>query len=199
MLTSEQKKYRDRANRARRALLKEKEKFGSISDGSGKRYLVCVYFMMSGAPEKAFDFIEWFEQEFPDDMGEPAFFLYAALACHHMGYQKKARSYLLNAMLSNIYMLPFLFSQPLSRQDIWHSSSYDLPEYIDEIEDLLEAPTSEERKWLKAQFDSEIFTSARKKYVDTFRALDHVDDFCTRSRIVDEWYDYVSSCRASKI
>lgn len=57
MLTNEQKKYRDHANRARRELFKEKEKFGAISDGSGKRYRVCVYFVLSGAPEKAADFI----------------------------------------------------------------------------------------------------------------------------------------------
>lgn len=78
MLTDEQKKYRDRANRARRELLKEKEKFGAISDGSGKRYRVCVYFVLSGAPEKAVEFMDWFEKEFPDDVGEPAFLLYAA-------------------------------------------------------------------------------------------------------------------------
>ena len=71
MLIDEQKKYRDRANRARRELLKEKEKFGAISDGSGKRYRVCVYFVLSGAPEKAAEFLDWFEKEFPDDVGEP--------------------------------------------------------------------------------------------------------------------------------
>ncbi|MDJ0806454.1 MAG: hypothetical protein QNJ78_06425, partial [Gammaproteobacteria bacterium] len=36
MSTSEQKKFRNRANRARRSLLKEKEDYGYISDGSGK-------------------------------------------------------------------------------------------------------------------------------------------------------------------
>lgn len=85
MLIDEQKKYRDRANRARRELLKEKEKFGAISDGSGKRYRVCVYFVLSGAPEKAVEFMDWFEKEFPDDVGEPAFLLYAALAYYRVG------------------------------------------------------------------------------------------------------------------
>ena len=134
MLTNEQKKYRDHANRARRELFKEKEKFGAISDGSGKRYRVCVYFVLSGAPEKAADFIEWFEQEFTDDIGEPVFLLYSALACYRVGSLEKARRYLLDAMLSNIYMLPYLFSRPVSRQDMWHSSTWVQPEYNYEIE-----------------------------------------------------------------
>ena len=65
MLTDEQKRYRNRANRARRELFKEKEKFGAISDGSGKRYRVCVYFVLSNAPEKATEFMEWFELRIP--------------------------------------------------------------------------------------------------------------------------------------
>lgn len=194
MLTSEQKKYRDRANRARRELFKEKEKFGAISDGSGKRYRVCVYFVLSGAPEKATDFLEWFEQEFPDDIGEPAFLLYAALAGYRVGSLRKARRYLLDAMLSNIYMLPHVFSRPMPRQDMWHSSNWVQPDYIYEIEELLKEPTSQEREWIKAQFDGELFTKVREKYVETFGALQHASDFDTRSRILSEWRDYAASC-----
>lgn len=199
MLTNEQKRYRDRANRARRELFKEKEKFGAISDGSGKRYRVCVYFVLSGAPEKAAEFLEWFEQEFVDDIGEPAFLLYAALAYYRRGSLGAARRYLQDAMLSNIYLLPYLFSRPLPKQDMWHSSNWAQPDYIEEIEELLEEPTSQEREWFKGQFEDEHFTNVRNKYIETFRALQHADDFDTRSSILSEWRDYASSCLANEI
>jgi len=199
VLTDKQKRYRDRASRARRELLKEKEKFGAISDGSGKRYRVCVFFILSGAPEKAAEFIEWFEQEFPDDVGEPAFLLYAALAYYRVGTLEKARNYLLNAMLSNIYMLPYLFSRPLPKQDMWHSSSRAQPDYIEEIEEFLDEPTNQEREWVKAQFEDELFANIRKKYIETFRALQHAREFDARSRVLSEWRDYVSSRRANEI
>lgn len=199
MLTDEQKKCRDRANRARRELLKEKEKFGAISDGSGKRYRVCVYFVLSGAPEKAVEFLDWFEEEFPDDIGEPAFLLYAALAYYRVGSLGEARGYLLDAMLSNIYLLPYLFSRPMPKQDMWHSSNWEQPDYIEEIEELLEGPTSQEREWVRSQFGDELFTNIRKKYVETFRALQHVREFDARSRILGEWRDYVSSRLANEI
>jgi hypothetical protein len=199
VLTDEQKRYRDRANRARRELLKEKEKFGAISDGSGKRYRVCVYFILSGAPEKAAEFMEWFEHEFPDDIGEPAFLLYATLAYYRVGSLEKARSYLLDAMLSNIYMLPFLFSRPLPKQDMWHSSTWAMPDYIEEIEEFLDEPTSQEVEWVRALFEGELFTNIRKKHIETFRALQHTSGFDARSRILSEWRDYVSSRRANEI
>lgn len=199
MLTDQQKKYRDRANRARRELFKEKEKFGAISDGSGKRYRVCVYFVLSGAPEKAADFLEWFEKEFADDVGEPAFLLYAALAYYRIGSLGKARRFLLDAMLSNIYLLPYLFSRPLPKQDMWHSSNWAQPDYIGEIEELLEEPTSQEREWFKEQFEDKLFTNVRNKYIETFRVLQHADDFDTRSSILNEWREYASSWRANEI
>lgn len=155
--------------------------------------------MLSGAPEKAVDFIEWFEHEFPDDIGEPAFLLYGALAYYRVGSLEKARSYLLDAMLSNIYMLPSLFSRPLPKQDMWHSSNWAEPGYVDEMEEFLEEPTSQEREWIKARFDDELFTNLRKKYVETYRALQHASDFDTRSRILSEWREYASSCRANEI
>ncbi|MFE8073453.1 hypothetical protein QQM79_20540 [Marinobacteraceae bacterium S3BR75-40.1] len=199
MLTAEQKKYRDRANRARRGLLKEKEKFGMISDGSGKRYQAAVYFVLSGAVDKAIDFIEWFESEFPDDVGEPAFFLYATIAYYRAGNIEKAREYLLKTMLSNIYLLPYLFSKPLPKQDFWHSSNRVQPDYLWEIEEFLDEPKDEEIDWFREQFEGEDLTKIRKKYVDTFHALQHVSEIEKRGQILDEWYEYESSIHLGKV
>jgi hypothetical protein len=85
MKADERKKFREHANRARRGLLSEKKKYGYINDGSGKRYRVGVFYVLSGDLEKALEFYLWFEQEFPDDIGEPIFDLYWALA--YCGYK----------------------------------------------------------------------------------------------------------------
>lgn len=198
MPTDKQKTYLDRANRAHRALLKEKKEHGYISDGAGKRYLVCVYYVLGGAPEEAAEFIEWFEDEFSDDIGEPAFNLFAALAYHRTANTKKARQYLLDTMLSNIYLLPFLYAEPLEKQDMWHFSNRDEPDYLREIEEFLEEPTDEERVWFKAEFTSELFTKIRDRYVQTFHALQHTDDVKRRGRILDEWYRHASSVRTDE-
>jgi hypothetical protein len=69
-MTPEQtKRYRERANRAKRELLKEKQQYGYINDGSGKRYLAPVYYVLAGANDEALAFYTWFEEEFADNIG----------------------------------------------------------------------------------------------------------------------------------
>ncbi|GED23814.1 tetratricopeptide repeat protein [Halomonas halmophila] len=199
MLNNVQKRCRDRANRARRALLKEKETYGQISDGSGKRYLVGVDYLLSGAPEKAVEFMEWFEQEFPDDVGEPVFWLYAALTYYRMGSLAKARRYLLEAMLSNIYLLPFVYSRPLPRQDMWHSSGWQDPEYVTDMAEFLDEPTPREQAWIREQFEGERFTEIRNTYIATFHALRHAESHDTHLRLLHEWGDYIAAQRHSSI
>lgn len=190
MLTAEQEKYRDRANRARRELFKEKETFGAARDGSGKCYRVCVYYVMSGAPEKAVEFLQWFSEEFPDDIGEPVFLLHSALAYRRTGQQQPATRYLVDAMLSNIYLLPYLYGEPLARQDIWHSSNWADPTYIAQVDDLLETPTDEERMWFQSMFESELFTALRNYYIETFHALLDTCDVEQRQQLLEQWHTF---------
>jgi len=190
MLTPEQKKYRDRANRARRELFKEKETFGAARDGSGKRYRVCVYYVMSGAPEKAVEFLQWFSEEFPDDVGEPVFLLHSALAYRRTGQLQPATRYLVDDMLSNLYVLPYLYGEPLARQDIWHSSNWADPTYISQVDDLLDTPTGEERMWFKSMFESELFTALRNYYIETFHALLDTRDVEQRQQLLEQWHTF---------
>ena len=195
MLPEDRKKYRNRASRARRALLREKERFQEISDGSGKRYRVCVFFVLSGAPEKAVEFLDWFEQEFPEDCGEPVFLLFASLAHYRTGSLEKARKYLLDTMVRNIYLLPYVCSQPLTKVDLWHPSNWSEPAYIEDVAEFPEEPTSKEREWIRCQFEDALFTEVRTRYIETHRALQHTEDVDSRSRILREWREYLSSCQ----
>jgi len=193
MEANERKKYRERANRARRGLVNEKKKYGNINDGSGKRYRVGVFYVLSGDVEKALEFYSWFEQEFTDDIGEPVSELYWALAHYRAGNIEKARIRLQSAMLQNIYMLPFLFNEPMGVQDFWHSSNLERPEYLYEVEEFLNEPTVEERKWMKEEFYSKRFEELRTGYIETFKALLGERDFVKRRKILDEWRQFAQS------
>lgn len=184
------KKLKSRANRARRELLKEKETYGSIHDRAGKRYLVPVFYVLSGDIEKALEFYAWFKKEFPDDIGEPVFDLYWALALYRRGDIDKARIRLQSAMLQNIYLLPFLFNEPIDKLNIWHASNLEYPEYLQAVEEYLAEPTSEERAWIKKEFYSERFRRLYEHYVDTYQKLLDEKDIEKRRRILDDWYRF---------
>lgn len=199
MLTDQQKKSRERANRSKRALLKEQKDFGFISDGSGKRYRVNVDYIVCGEVQKAGEFIRWFEEQFPDDVGEPVFLLYSAITYFRLQERQKARSYLLDTMLSNVYLIPTLFSKPVTKLDMWHSSNWEASEYVQEIQEYLSEPNSEERAWFKEEFEGQLFTKIREKYIATYRALQGERDVKVRGRILDDWRKYESDIRANEI
>ena len=187
MISSERKRFRDRANRAARDLLKEKDTWGCISDGSGKRYRVGVYFLLAGELDKAIAAFDWFDNEFPDDGGEPIFYLYGALASYRGGYLPSAQSRLLRAMLSNIFLLPQLIGEHLVAPDIWYSSNWQMEQYIQEVDEFLDEPTAEERNWIASELDSETFKALRAGYENTYRALLAERDPKKRGAILSAW------------
>lgn len=190
----ERKRYRDRANRAMRELRNEKDRHGFINDGAGRRYRVGVYFLLAGDVAAASQAFDWFEGEFDDDVGEPVFLLYGALAAYRSDHLGKARWRLLQAMQSNIYLLPFLSGKALSPLDIWHSSNWHQPDYLLEIESFLAEPAEEERRWIGHELETPPFQKLRDGYLSTFFALKDEADFDKRMSILSTWRTLEAEC-----
>ncbi len=181
------KKYREKANRAKRELLKEKKQYGYISDGSGRRYRIGVYYLISGDTQKALEYYTWFDQEFDDDIGEPIFSLFWALTHHRSGNFEEAAIQLQKVMLQNIYLLPHILGEPIEKQHIWHSSNCADPDYIWDVEEFFEFLTEEETMWIKQSFFNERFSYLRNIYIKTHAELLHEKDFVKRGVIINEF------------
>jgi 3',5'-cyclic AMP phosphodiesterase CpdA len=190
MTLEERKRYRERANRAKRELLKEKEQYGYINDGSGKRYLAPVYYVLAGDHDKALAFYTWFEEEFSDDIGEPVFDLYWVLAEYRAGNTTQASYRLQIAMLNNLYLLPFLCNKPIGTLDIWHESTQAASSYLREIQEYLHEPTPAERQWIEAEYNSQLFETLRQEYIATYHQLKHERDVPKRKAITAKWDNF---------
>lgn len=190
MNLTDKKRFRDRANRAVRELEKEKSIFGRINDKAGKRYRIGVYYLLAGDLKKSVEAFDWFYREFPDDVGEPVFNLYGALAAYRNGESNKARGRLLEAMLSNIFLLPALIGKEMDVPDIWYSSNRDQAEYLFEIGEFLDEPTSEELSWIEAELATRRFAECRDGYIATFGALSQERDISRRMDILAKWQSF---------
>lgn len=186
-MTIEQKKLRERANRLLSALKKEKKTHGDYDDGGGKRYRIGVYLVLAGDIERAAEYYDWYEQEFPDDTGEPAALLLGAIAAHRNKQSTKARIRLALAMLSNLWLPPFVAGRTFDAQEIWLSSNRSHPDYIDEIHEFLETISTEERRWIGECLELPQFIALRDGYAATFAALNHENDFSRRHEILSRW------------
>ena len=186
---ADRKKFRDRATRAVREFEKERSKYGVVDDGAGRRYRIGVYFLLAGELKRAADAFDWFYREFPDDMGEPVFFLYSALAAYRSGEMDKAHSRLLEAMLSNIFLLPFLVGKKIEVTGVWLSSNREHASHLAEIDEYLQEPSLEERDWIAQALETDAFVTLRDGYIETFSALSGERDLAKRRRILDRWRD----------
>ncbi len=184
------KQYRNRANGNWRALRKEQEKFGTISDGGGKRSLAGIYFVLAGDAEKSSAYFPWIESVFPDDVGEPVFLLCWALAAHETGAVEEARQRFHLAMLSNLYLIPYLIGEPIEEIDMWHSSNRDCAEYLYEVEEWFSDIPAEVVPWLEAEYKLKGAAQLRWQYVKTYRALQSEKEIGKRSKLLQDWYEY---------
>jgi len=87
-------------------------------------------------------------------------------------------------------MLPLLFNEPMELQEIWHGSNWEQPEYLFEVEEFLDEPTVEERKWMKNEFHSKRFEELRTGYIETYKALLGEQDIEKRRKNLDDWRQY---------
>jgi hypothetical protein len=183
----EPKKIRARITRYERELRKEGDKFGYISDGYGKRYLLGPLYLLIGDVEGAVKSFDWFEQTFPDDVGEPVHFLCWTLALYRSGDTAQAAQRLRQTMLSNLYLIPHLLGREQDELDIWHGTNYEQKGFLEyvppEIWALWDAP---ELRWAEKTYDSPEFCRIRARYIEIHEQLKSEPRGPRRSALVDE-------------
>ena len=186
-LPTSKKKIKQKIAGYRRALKKEYESHGMISDGYGKRYLLFYLYLLLNDLDKAEEYIEWFEDEFPADVGEPAMFLCWALLLHRMGKEKAAENKLAMLMLSNLYLIPYVLGEEnIEVEDMWHGSNFAEIDYIDYTpEEIYSAISFSELEWIEELYDSDEFVKMRNTHIGIHYELQHEKDTAKRKALID--------------
>jgi len=183
----EPKKIRARITRYERELRKERDKFGYIRDGYGKRYLLGPLYLLMGDTAGAVKSFEWFDKTFPDDVGEPVHFLCWTLALYRSGETAEASHKLLQTVLSNLYLIPHLLGREQDELDIRHASNYEQKEFLQyvppEIWALWDAPVLQ---WAEETYDRPQFYQIRARYIDIYEQLESEPRGPRRSELVAE-------------
>jgi hypothetical protein len=185
----EPKKIKARIARYERALRKEQKQYGNIDDGYGKRYLLGPLYMLLGDEIGAVRSFEWFEQTFPDDIGEPIQYLCWTLALHRTGDTAGATRKLRDTMLSNLYLIPHLLGEDQEELDVWHGTNIAEKGYLEywppEIWALWDDTAL---KWARETYHSDEFRRVRGRYIEILEQLGSEPRGPRRSRLVDEMY-----------
>ena len=182
-----EKKVKSTISRYNSALQKEYEKFGYYRDGTGKRYLLFWLYFALNDLEKAEKYIEWYEKEFSDDIGEPIQKLCWSLLLYRMGKEKEATYRLADTMLFNLYLVPYVLGENVKPYRIWHSINYSEIGYLEVVpEELLEQITDDEKKWMESVYHSKEIREIRNRHIEIYHESETVDEFEKRKKLLDE-------------
>ena len=189
-----EKTLKNRISSYKSSLLKEKKKFGYVNDGEGKRYLLFSLYLVLNNIEEARDYIEWYDNEFSDDVGEPIQKLCWTLILRRMGREAEARKMLAETMLSNLYIIPKVLDKAIEQHDIWHSSSDSHIGYVEYMpKEVAASITEAEISWINQEYDSLEFRRIRRRYIELFRKLKNTEEIAERKQLLDESYSLLDT------
>ena len=185
---------RQRLRRYERLLTKEKRDLGQFSDGSGKRYFLGPFYMLLGDVPDALRSYRWFQQEFPDDVGEPGQYLCWVLAHYRDGDLKSAVRRFLHTDLLNLYLFPRLFGCQQEQRQMWHGSNWQELDYVQEIpEQYFALWTAEEIRWAKEVYGHPTIEALRRRFVEIQEELGREKDRERRRILIEEEHRLASA------
>jgi hypothetical protein len=181
------KNIRATIKRYEKALQHEQSRYGMIDDGRGKRYLLGPLYVVNHDIDGALRSFAWFENTFPDDIGDPGQYLCWAFALYTSGDLQNATRKLRQVMLMNLYILPKLLELDAPQGDMWHGSNDASPEYLQYIPPVFFQVWNDDAvAWAKKQYQSEEFVATRTRYVAIQRQLKQEPVGPTRTKLVQE-------------
>jgi tetratricopeptide (TPR) repeat protein len=187
LLPTDPKKIRERIRRYERIMRKEQEETGYISDGYGKRFMLGAMYLLLKDTAGALRHYAWYEETLPDDSGYPMDLLCWALALYRTGNLEAAARKLRKAMFSNLYLLPHLLSIQQDELDIWHSSSWEWPDHLNDIpQEVFALWDRDALDWARTVYLDPDTQQARGRYIEIFRQLKTEPRGPKRFQLVDE-------------
>jgi hypothetical protein len=144
-------------------------------------------YLLKGDLAGALRSFAWFEQHFPDDIGEPGQYLCWTLALFQSRDRPAAHQKLLQTMLMNVYIIPHLLGMVQQPLDMWHGSNMETLEYLQYIPpELFRLWDQAALNWVAEAYESAPFIQARARYIEIYRQLKDEPVGPQRSQLVKE-------------
>jgi len=185
------KKYLSMAKKYQKQLEKDK------NDSRGYRYRIGVLFYLSGEINDATNHYKSLKRVYRNDIGEPISELFWALTLRECGHKDEARQRLYSAMISNMYMLPLIMSEPISHLNIEHSTSNSYREYLDMENEFIKHFPADALTWITETYYSSEARILREKYINRNARLAATRDFSARRNITLEYDNFIYDNRST--
>ena len=137
--------------------------------------------------EGALDAYRWYEEQFPDDSGEPGNHLCWTLALFRSGDVEAASAKLRQTMLLNLYLISDLLGEQPQEFEMWHGCNQAEIQYLEYIPpDFLNMWDRPAREWARQRYKSEGFRRIRDRFIEIHKELADLPPGPRRSELVRE-------------
>ena len=186
-IPTDQKKLKSLISRYKSEMKREEKEHGFLSDGAGKRYILFFLYFILNDSAKSLDYIKWYEEKCPNDVGDPIQKLCWVLMLYRAGEQYEARVRAADLMLSNLYMIPFVLGRDTRIHRIWYGSNLEERDFVSNTPaEILNSIGNEERDWLASVYDDPLFVQLRKKHIELMRKVKKLDVGKERTKLLGE-------------
>ncbi len=178
-------KIKQRLRSYTNALKKEKKLHGFYDDGYGKRYLIGPLHLLLSDYEGGMAYYNWFEKEFPNDVNEPFNYLCWTLTLYKNKHFKEAENKLIQTILCNFYLVPYLLNLEIETIDVRPFSNYNASDYVFNLPDeLKELWDDDSLEWLSRLWSDEKIQSIKNEYIVLLRELAKEDKYEKRGNML---------------
>jgi len=169
----------------KKALAAEKAKLGVYDDSRGLRYLPPSMYIQIGDFAEGLKYMQWFDRNFPDDMGMPDFLFEWAFLLFKGDKLNEAERKLYQTFFLNTYLLAAFLGEPVIPVDKWEGSNRESPLYTQYLNYSREDPIMADFAICVARvMNTEQFVKVANEYVALHKKLKQEGDQELRSYLV---------------
>jgi len=168
-------------------LLKEKTEYGAIMDRQGNRYYIPELLMQANELEKGKIYYDWYQKEFPDDIGEPNLFVQWMQLFYCLGEHEMALNIAKRLIHLNVHAIPRLLGHRVNPiADFWYNSNYANPDYFTESEVAEMSFPAGFISWLGQEYNKPAMQTLVSTYIALQQKLTATSEVKARGKILDE-------------
>jgi hypothetical protein len=189
MTPRQQEAARNKIKKIKAALAADKKRWGGFYDDSGGlRYMPPAIYIKLQDYTGGLRYMNWFQKNFPSDIGYPAFIFAHMIILFKTGRQKEAARRAFECFTSNTYVFDKFFGRELVQEDKYEWSNMATIDYAANYftYSQQQPELADFTDWLQQFTHSLKFLHAKAAYLGIYRQLQHTPAGEKRSALLEE-------------
>lgn len=191
MTSKQEERIKNKIKKIKAALAADKKYWGGYyHDGQGLRYAPPQLYIQLGDFTGGLRYFNWFNKNFPDDVGFPDFLFEWTIILFKTGRLKEAEKKAFITFKSNTYLFDKFFDRPINGIEKFERSNLDLAEFAEKYFNYshTQDQLTDFAEWLENLIKTKKFTQLMQKYIEISIRLETESDVEIREYLIRQTY-----------